>query len=89
VPSWWYDRRSTRNVAAGATAVGVLALVTSSATGTGFAATVGLVAFVVAATTAARARSWQLFAVAVVLLAYVVLFGLLVVLFSGGDWAPF
>jgi hypothetical protein len=89
VPRWWYDRRSSRTVAAGATVVGVLALVTSSATSTGFGLAVGMIGFVLAVTTAARARAWQIFAVAVALLAYTTLFAFAIVLFSGGEWAPF
>jgi hypothetical protein len=48
-----------------------------------------MIGFVLAVTTAARARAWQIFAVAVALLAYTTLFAFAIVLFSGRQWAPF
>ena len=89
VSSWWHDRRASRNVALGAGALGLLALVTANATSFWFGLLCGLLGFAVAVVVSAHARAWSTFAAVLALLVFTVVFAFAVLVASSVKWAPF
>ena len=83
---WWYDRRSTRLVAEGVAALGLLAFLTHNWTSTWFGLVSAILCFGFAAVAAAHARVWILFVSVLALMLITISIALVFLALSTMTW---